>query len=789
MSLTPVTISYQPAMYWAMPIYLADKLGCFKELGLDASFVAHPSGGPQVRAAVESKAWDVGGAGVVPNILGWSKSPGLETIGVSNDESATNALVANGHGIADWPNAVASGTLGRGVQMIITPNSTGHFAVLECLKHFNVSYDADENFLCTPGQDAVKAGMSDLRVANCGSLWAPNTFNFVEKNKGSQVICNGTTAGAPVPGGIMVRKEFGDERPDLVAKILAAWLRGVNYMLDPDYRDDTINRLRKFYAFPISDSAIEIEFTRPLCGLEGQLEMMNREGNGASELGMWFQRSIDFMMSQGTLSKAPVPDEYINVLYAKMICEDDFSREYTVRPGPRAINYNYLTSIRPVGLTFVALAMMGSIICTIWTWIKRKHRIVKASQPFFLVMISCGTFILASSIIPLSIDDSIATQWGCSVACMAFPWLLSIGFTTIFAALFAKIWRLNQLVHHASHFRRVTIHVKDVLLPFAILMTINVALLLLWSFIDPLIWVRTKASDNTDYESFGCCYASSLVQDGTSADSGFSYSILWGGLIVLLNFCALAMANYQAWKARNTSTAYSESSYIGYTMVSLLQAILIGLPVLLLVLQSNAIVYYFVWSVLIFIVCTTILLLMFVPKMLMVSKRETKSPGRPLAMSGLYSSTLPTSREAVNDYSEQLTIREDTSTRQRCKDGVNKLKILLEAKKGINDADMILQKAGLLFLVDTDKNSRLLSGEMKSQVETQPPLEQKEQNQTTKVSFAQEEHSSTDFVQNESKEYNILTINEDQGEGAESETSTLTSKTKIRSLVVGNMSV
>ena len=49
-------------MYWALPIYLADRLKYFEELGLDPSFVAYPSGGPQIAAADESKAWDIGGA-------------------------------------------------------------------------------------------------------------------------------------------------------------------------------------------------------------------------------------------------------------------------------------------------------------------------------------------------------------------------------------------------------------------------------------------------------------------------------------------------------------------------------------------------------------------------------------------------------------------------------------------------------------------------------------------------------------------------------------------------------
>jgi hypothetical protein len=42
-------------------------------------------------------------------------------------------------------------------------------------------------------------------------------------------------------------------------------------------------------------------------------------------------------------------------------------------------------------------------------------------------------------------ETTVANQHGLDVACMATPWLLSIGFVTAFSALFSKTWRLNKV--------------------------------------------------------------------------------------------------------------------------------------------------------------------------------------------------------------------------------------------------------------------------------------------------------------------------------------------------------
>ncbi|KAL7529722.1 hypothetical protein ACHAXR_009329 [Thalassiosira sp. AJA248-18] len=70
-------------------------------------------------------------------------------------------------------------------------------------------------------------------------------------------------------------------------------------------------------------------------------------------------------------------------------------------------NFNHIEKIRPAGLSLMALAMALSIFFSCYTFKERKHRVIRASQPLFLQLICAGTFIMASSIIPLSIDDGI----------------------------------------------------------------------------------------------------------------------------------------------------------------------------------------------------------------------------------------------------------------------------------------------------------------------------------------------------------------------------------------------
>jgi ABC-type nitrate/sulfonate/bicarbonate transport system substrate-binding protein len=125
---TEIKVSYQPALYWSLPFYVATEKGWWGELGLKATYSIFPAGVPQI-AASASKSWDVGGTGSVPAVLGAARY-NLLTIGLTNDESAGNALLATKDRVAGFmknPQSI------KGQTIVLTANSTGDYAVQKFL--------------------------------------------------------------------------------------------------------------------------------------------------------------------------------------------------------------------------------------------------------------------------------------------------------------------------------------------------------------------------------------------------------------------------------------------------------------------------------------------------------------------------------------------------------------------------------------------------------------------------------------------------------------------------------
>ena len=48
---TEIKISYQPALYWSLPFYIAAEKGWYAELGLKPVFSTFPAGVPQIAAS------------------------------------------------------------------------------------------------------------------------------------------------------------------------------------------------------------------------------------------------------------------------------------------------------------------------------------------------------------------------------------------------------------------------------------------------------------------------------------------------------------------------------------------------------------------------------------------------------------------------------------------------------------------------------------------------------------------------------------------------------------------
>ena len=283
-----------------------------------------------------------------------------------------------------------------------------------------------------------------------------------------------------------------------------------------------------------------------------------------------------FVYSDGTTTPPPVLPPYEQ-------------EKITLSPGARIF-----------GLVLCGAALLLSIFFYAWTSSYRKTVVVRASQPLFLDLLCVGTFIMAAAVIPMSIEESDA-------ACQAIPWLFTTGFICIFSALFSKMSRVNKM-YFRRDCRRVVVGARDVMKPFLFLFTANLAVLISWTIVAPLTskYVETGAEDMFGRST--SAYHSCSPQDASRQDLAFLL------LILSINLISLLYANVEAFRGRSIRTQYSESRFIGLTMLILLQAFIIGIP-LFFVAYDSPTARFVVSASLTFILCTAVLLPMFLPKM------------------------------------------------------------------------------------------------------------------------------------------------------------------------------
>lgn len=353
---------------------------------------------------------------------------------------------------------------------------------------------------------------------------------------------------------------------------------------------------------------------RSFSGASGDVVFANDKSTRTADSSYFVMANLvasDFNDTHTTFKGSPVPFFY-DTKVAKWLSFGPkpfvYADNTTDAPSelpPQVEEMNQITAtVRGVGLFLGAFAMAASLICLLAMLANLDNGVMKASQPIFLVLICGGTFLLAAAIVPLSIDDGIASPSGCDVACASAPWLFFLGFVVTFSALFAKTWRINQVVNNATNFRRVEINPRDVMMPLVVLLVGNLCVLAAWTITNPIRYERETLEVDRygrPSESIGSCVS----------DRWIPFVIA----LVVINLSALVFALAQAYRGRKLDSIFNESEYIGIAILSIFQSFLIGVP-LMIIVREYPTAYYFVQVSICFVVSAATTLLIFVPKFL-----------------------------------------------------------------------------------------------------------------------------------------------------------------------------
>lgn len=229
----PIRVSYQPATYWSLPFLVAIEQGFWAQEGLKPELLPFPFGAPQVDAGAQD-AWDVGGMGSAPAVLGASRY-GLLTIGITNDESMANAVMVRGDAAGTWLKRPARDL--RRKTVMVTRSSTGEYVLLAYLKSLKLT-EKDVKVLHRDPPAIVQAFAG--KGGDVFVLWAPYLYEALAR--GGKVLANGRTAGVTVPGALVAVPRFAREHPDAVARFLRVYLKALECSGPTPWRPSTFWR-------------------------------------------------------------------------------------------------------------------------------------------------------------------------------------------------------------------------------------------------------------------------------------------------------------------------------------------------------------------------------------------------------------------------------------------------------------------------------------------------------------------------------------------------------------------
>jgi len=293
---------------------------------------------------------------------------------------------------------------------------------------------------------------------------------------------------------------------------------------------------------------------------------------------------------------------------------------YKVPPSLPPIDYNphYIgKAARITGIVLCGLIIVLALLCSFWVVYQRlRTPVIQASGEFFLHSTVLGCIIMATSIIPLSLDESVVESTDVlDSACQATPWLYYIGLAIIYSGMLMKTWLLYQIKR--KHNKGITsgedmINVTPMRLvgSFALCFSATFVVLLVQDLLAPLEWERISMlifdQYNRSLQSYGTCSSSnSSLEDATKA------------IIFVWNTCLLFTGNVLAYLSRSIRTEYKENHYIGLILASIMQSLFISFPIMIVVRTSPPARFWVNVGIVVVVTCSTLGLL-FGPKFMAI---------------------------------------------------------------------------------------------------------------------------------------------------------------------------
>ncbi|XP_065094092.1 gamma-aminobutyric acid type B receptor subunit 1 isoform X2 [Ochlerotatus camptorhynchus] len=260
----------------------------------------------------------------------------------------------------------------------------------------------------------------------------------------------------------------------------------------------------------------------------------------------------------------------------------------------------------------VALAL---IMFNIW---HRHRRVIQTSHPVCNTIMLCGVIICLVSVILLGIDGQFITAENYPKICQARTWILSLGFTLAYGAMFSKVWRVHRFTTKTKTDPKKKVEPWKLYTMVTGLLTVDLVILLTWQIQDPLqrrletFPLEDPISSNDDVK----------IRPELEHCESHNNSV-WLGVIYGFKGLILVFGLFLAYETRSLKVKQiNDSRYVGMSIYNVVVLCLITAPVAMVIASQQDASFAFVALAVIFC-CFLSMLLIFVPKVIEVLRHPT----------------------------------------------------------------------------------------------------------------------------------------------------------------------
>ncbi|XP_070531823.1 gamma-aminobutyric acid type B receptor subunit 1-like isoform X2 [Ptychodera flava] len=288
-------------------------------------------------------------------------------------------------------------------------------------------------------------------------------------------------------------------------------------------------------------------------------------------------------------------------------------------------------------LAFLGIvAAIASLTFNIWF---RKTRYIQLSHPSLNNIIIIGCIVCLSCVFLLGLDGKFLNPEVYPIVCQLNAWVLCIGFSLAYGAMFSKVWRVHRLStkekaneaedkkrHRKREERKKTRkEVEDwhLYIVVVIFVVLDVVICTVWTVLDPqhreLQELQKEEGSQEDVE---------IIPLLEYCDS--DKNAVWLGVIFGAKGLLLIFGLFLAYETRNMSIKeLNDSRFVGMSIYNVVVLCIITAPVTLIIRTQQNATFAFVSLAIIFC-CVVTLLLIFVPKVVEIRRNPRESESHSL---------------------------------------------------------------------------------------------------------------------------------------------------------------